>query len=600
MKEFSRAVLGFVILLALLPRGTAFAQILLDGEWSPRYDEDQPERLPGPELSDYLGLPINNAARQRAESWNASRLTLPEEQCRVHVSPYIYRGPLDFRIWQDKDPDTQRVIAIKQYISTWSQFRTIWMDGRPHPPAWAPHTWMGFSTGKWDGDILTVTTTHLKTGWVRRNGTVMSDHATMTEHFIRHDDHLTHVMILHDPVYLTEPLIKSEDFVLNLHAANASWVYHCRSAEEIERPKGEVPNYLPGQNPFTDEFAKRYGLPLNAAMGGAETMYPEYELHMTKSDHPVSKKRVLPIAAPPAEIQVQKVQGNVYLVVGDGGNVLVEKGDEGLLLVDTGKAELSGKMLAALGKLSEKPVRWVLNTSAEPDHVGGNLAVSNAYGAARKVALVNTPFSTDVNTVDIVASDPVLNRMSAAEGNRKAYAAEAWPTETFTGDTDEVFYNGEAAAIFQAPQAHADGDSLVFFRRSDVIATGDLLDMDRYPLIDVAHGGTLQGVIDGLNHVIDLAIPALTDEGGTMIVPGHGRIGDEIDVVEYRDMLTIIRDRLQAMIKKGMTLEEIKAARPTLDYDPLYGDTTGPRTTDSFVEAAYQSLVKAHQRAAAR
>ncbi len=204
--------LPMVAMVAMLPCETAFAQILLDGEWSPQYHEDQPERIPGPELVDYLGLPINDAARQRAESWDASRLTLPEEQCRVHVSPYIYRGPLDLRIWQEKDPETQQVIAIRNYISTWSQFRTIWMDGRPHPPDYAPHTWMGFSTGKWEGDILTVTTTHIKTGWVRRNGVVMSDQATMTEHFIRHGDYLTHVMILHDPAYLTEPLIKSEDF----------------------------------------------------------------------------------------------------------------------------------------------------------------------------------------------------------------------------------------------------------------------------------------------------------------------------------------------------------------------------------------------------
>ena len=223
---------GWLLLVALMmmfPRTAVFGQILLDGEWQPRYHEDEPERLPGPELGDFLGLPINNAARQRAESWDASRLTLPEEQCRVHVSPYIYRGPLDLRIWQEKDPDTQQVIAINNYISTWSQFRTIWMDGRPHPPDYAPHTWMGFSTGMWEGDVLTVTTTHLKTGWVRRNGLVMSDRATMTEHFIRHGDYLTHVTILHDPAYLTEPLIKTEDFELNLHASDAAWVYHCRS-----------------------------------------------------------------------------------------------------------------------------------------------------------------------------------------------------------------------------------------------------------------------------------------------------------------------------------------------------------------------------------
>ncbi|HEY7388768.1 MAG TPA: MBL fold metallo-hydrolase [Bryobacteraceae bacterium] len=591
MRDSSRWWLP-VMLVMILPWGRAAAQILLDGEWQPQYHEDQPERIPGPDLVDYLGLPINDAARQRAEAWNASRLTLPEEQCRVHVAPYIYRGPLDLRIWQEKDPDTQAVIAIKNYISTWSQTRTIWMDGRQHPPAWAPHTWMGFSTGKWEGDVLTVETTHLKTGWVRRNGLVMSDQATMTEHFIRHGDYLTHVTILKDPAYLTEPVIKSEDFVVNLHASNASWVYHCRSAEEIvNRPKDQIPNYLPGENPFLEEFAKRYGVPENAALGGAETMYPEYRLKMTKSSRPVSRDRVLPQPKPPAEIEAMKVQGNVYLLVGDGANVLVQAGEQGVMLVDTGKAELSAKMLAALRKLSQKPIRWVLNTGSDADHVGGNEAVANLAGTSRHVALVNTPFSTAVNTVEIVASDPVLGRMSAAEGNRPAYRVEAWPTETFQGDRDDVFYNGEAAEMWHVPAAHADGDSIVFFRRSDVIATGDLFDTDNYPVIDIGHGGSLQGIIDGLNKVIELAIPALTEEGGTMVIPGHGRICDRIDVVEYRDMLTIIRDRLQALIKKGMTLEQIQAARPTLDYDPLYGETKGSWTTDQFVAAAYRSLL---------
>jgi cyclase len=602
MRKPGRTIfLSLIALAILLPCKTVRAQILLDGEWSPRYHEDQPERIPGPELVDYLGLPINDAARQRAESWDASRLTLPEEQCRVHVSPYIYRGPLDFRIWQEKDPETQQVIAIKNYISTWSQFRTIWLDGRPHPPEYAPHTWMGFSTGKWEGDVLTVETTHLKTGWVRRNGLVMSDHATMTEHFIRHDDLLTHMVILRDPAYLTEPLIKTEDFVLNLHASNASWVYHCRAAEEIvNRPKDAVPNYLPGENPFLTEFSKRHGVPESAALGGAETMYPEYRSNMTKLEHAVTRERLVPAAAAPSKIQVTKVQGNVFLLVGDGGNMLVQTGDQGILLVDTGREGISSKMVEAIRKMSEKPVRWVLNTGPDADHVGGNEAVSNAFGAARHVDLVNTPFATAVNTVEIVAADPVLSHMSAAEGGRPAYHSEAWPTETYVGSRDEVFFNGEAVAMFHAPAAHTDGDSLVFFRRSDVIATGDLFDTEHYPVIDAARGGSLQGIIDGLNRVIELAIPAYSEEGGTMVVPGHGRICDEIDVVEYRDMLTIIRDRLQAMIKKGMTLEQVKAARPTLDYDPLFGETRGPWATDAFVEAAYKSLAHGTKQSASR
>ena len=246
------------------------------------------------------GLPLNDASRLRAESWNASRVTLLEEQCRVHVSPYIYRGPLDLRIWTEKDPDTQRVLAIKNYISTWSQTRTIWMDGRPHPAANAPHTWMGFSTGEWHGDILTVHTSHIKYGWVRRNGVVQTDQATMTEHFIRHGDYMTHVMILEDPAYLTEPLIKTEDFAANLHAAGASWVYNCRPVKEIvSRDETKIPHYLPGENPFLGDLTKAFGIPGNALRGGAETMYPEYRLRMPRTPNTVTPAlRVVPAAGP--------------------------------------------------------------------------------------------------------------------------------------------------------------------------------------------------------------------------------------------------------------------------------------------------------------
>jgi hypothetical protein len=257
-------------------------QIDLSGNWSPRMHEDQLERGPGPELGDYLGIPINDAARLRAESWSPSRLTMPEQQCRVHISPYIYRGPLELRIWLEKDPETQQVIAIRNYISTYEQNRSIWMDGRPHPPEYAMHTWMGFSTGKWEGDILTVYTTHIKTGWFRRNGLAESDRATMVEHFIRHEDHLTHVSIVTDPVYLTEPLIKSQDFVLD-NQYNGNWLWPCESVEEVVLKEDDVPNFLPGQNPFLKEYLTRFPMvPEQALRGGAETMYPEYQMKIKK------------------------------------------------------------------------------------------------------------------------------------------------------------------------------------------------------------------------------------------------------------------------------------------------------------------------------
>jgi hypothetical protein len=271
--------------LAFVP-ATAFAQMDLSGSWGPRFSEDFLERIPGPELGDYLGLPITDGARQWALSWDPSRLTLPEHQCQVHVAPYIYRGPLQLRIWEERDPETQQLIAIKNYISTFEQTRTIWMDGRPHPPEYAAHTWEGFSTGKFEGDMLTVNTTHIKQGWVRRNGLPESDRATLTEHFIRHGNILTHISIVTDPVYLTEPLIKTQNFVQldRTQIAAASWLWPCEYVDEIaNRQQGVVPHYAIGQNPAVQEFLDRYHLPLDAAMGGAKTMYPEYQLQLEKA-----------------------------------------------------------------------------------------------------------------------------------------------------------------------------------------------------------------------------------------------------------------------------------------------------------------------------
>ncbi len=262
----------------------------MSGDWQPLFHEDQTERAQGPELGDYAGFPINEAARLRAESWDASRLTLQEHQCRVHIVSYIHRGPHVFRLWEEKDPDTQQVIALKIYISTYEQSRTIWMDGRPHPPEYAAHTFMGFSTGKWEGDILTVHTTHIKQGWLRRNGLAESDQASLTEHFIRHGDYLTHVAIITDPVYLTEPLIRTTDYAL-ARRDPGNWLWPCEYVEEITgRPKGEVPNYLPGENPFLTEFPDRFGIPEQAALGGAETMYPEYQRKLKTMPKPASHK----------------------------------------------------------------------------------------------------------------------------------------------------------------------------------------------------------------------------------------------------------------------------------------------------------------------
>ena len=266
------SALSLAMLLAAVP---ASAQIMLAGEWNARYHEDEPERMPGPELGDYLGLPITEGARLFADAWDASRLTIPEHQCKVHASPYIYRGPLRLRIWEDKDLRTQQVVAINQYIDTYEQSRTIWMDGRPHPPEYAPHTWMGFSTGRWVGDMLEVRTTHIKSEWFRRNGIPNSDRTRLVEYFIRHGNVMTHVTISTDPAFLTEPLVKSQEFVLS-ERAGGNWLWPCEYVEEVDRPKDEVPHFLPGRNPMLAEFAERHGILFEATRGGAETMYPEY------------------------------------------------------------------------------------------------------------------------------------------------------------------------------------------------------------------------------------------------------------------------------------------------------------------------------------
>jgi hypothetical protein len=275
-----------VWMLAAMP---AFAQIDLTGVWVPVFHEDQPERIPGPELADFVGLPVNEAGRQWALSWDPERLTLQEHQCQVHTVAYMYRGPLLLRIWEERDPATQEIVALHQYISNYEQNRTIYLDGRPHPPDYAPHTWMGFSTGQWDGKVLTVTTTHIKQGWHRRNGLPSSDRITLVEHFIRHENHLTHVTVVTDPDYLSEPLVKSQDFTLDLEIGFATrganmlvnWLYPCEYVNEVPgRARDVVPGYLPGENPFVGEFASRHHISTATALGGAETMYPEYQKTM--------------------------------------------------------------------------------------------------------------------------------------------------------------------------------------------------------------------------------------------------------------------------------------------------------------------------------
>jgi hypothetical protein len=261
----------------------AFAQIDFSGQWGVRYHEDQQERAPGGELGDYTGVPLNDAARLRADIWDAALYGLNEWQCRPHASTYMWRSVHPVRIWKELEPITGELIAIHANFQDLIE-RVIYLDGRPHPPEEAAHTWAGFSTAKWEGDMLTVTTTHLKEYIVRRDGIPTSDLTTMTEHWIRHGDYLTIVQLVSDPVYLTEPFIQTTDFVLDLHLQDAPEL--CEVEEETEHPKGWVPHRLPGKMTDAEEFAKKYGLPVEAVRGGAETMYPDYRAKLKQAKQP--------------------------------------------------------------------------------------------------------------------------------------------------------------------------------------------------------------------------------------------------------------------------------------------------------------------------
>jgi hypothetical protein len=268
------ALTGFLMLAAMLLATTAFAQMDLVGEWAPQFHEDQPERLAGPPVGDYAGLPINDAARFMADAWEADILSVPEHQCKPHPADYSPRGPANLRISKEVDTATQEVIALHTHISWQAPERTIWMDGRPHPDEFAAHTWQGFSTGEWIGPVLKVVTTHLKKGWIRRNGVPRSDQAELTEYFLRHGDFLTWTSIINDPLYLTEPMIRTSDF--RVAPAQNIGPYPCLIVSEVEQPHGWVPHWLPGQNPDLEEFAKEQNVPVEAMRGGAVTMLPEY------------------------------------------------------------------------------------------------------------------------------------------------------------------------------------------------------------------------------------------------------------------------------------------------------------------------------------
>jgi cyclase len=297
-----------------------------------------------------------------------------------------------------------------------------------------------------------------------------------------------------------------------------------------------------------------------------------------------------------SDLDVVQVRPNFYMIAGAGANIAVQVGPIGAILVDTGAQQVSDQVVAAVKRLTEGSIRYIIDTGADADHTGGNDKVAKAG----KTILGNTGsagFSDDVysngGAASVLAHENVLRRMSASTGQARSVAAVLWPTKTYSGKGYSMYLNGDAIQVMHMPAAHSDGDSVVFFHRTDVIVTGDILDTTRFPVIDVANGGSIQGEIDALNRIVEMTVPPFPlafQEDRTYVVPGHGFVCDFYDLVEYRSVVLIMRDRIQDLITKGMTLQQVKAADPAKGFNKRYGAETGPWTTDMFVEAVFRSL----------
>jgi glyoxylase-like metal-dependent hydrolase (beta-lactamase superfamily II) len=584
---------------------TARAQIEVAGDWDQPgggifgFQEEFLDRGGGPDLGDYVGLPINDALRYKASLYSPSWLTVPERQCLPHPSTYQYRSPGGLSIVKEYDPVSQRLVAYQVYGS-YGLARTIWMDGRPHPAANERHTYEGFSTGRWDGDDLVVETSHLKAAFIRRNGVAHSDRARMVEHFIRHEDYLTIVTAVDDPLYLDEPFVRSTDYALNTQAntelfqfggfvnggdvqgfGSSDVFYKCSPTDEIALEPGAVPSFMPGANHDIDMFAKRHSVPLETALGGSETMYPEYALRLRalrdgatprpSAARDAQRRSALPDPTPPA--RSLHVAGQVWLVVADGYNVAVQVGAEGVLVVNPGPEGVVGEVLAEIRKLAgDKRIRVLVNTNDDVVHSGGNA----------KIGAGPTPKAQRAATI---AHERSALRMAAA------HLPDAdLPTDTFYRGTRELYFNDEPIEVIYVPSATSDGDVLVFFRKSDVVVAGDVIQDLTYPVVRLQAGGTLNGTIAALNRILGITIASWRAEGGTLVIPNRGRVYDEGDVAEYRDVVTIVRDRVRDAIRKGQSLAQIKAARIARDYDDRYGASAGPASPQAFIETAYRSL----------
>lgn len=298
------------------------------------------------------------------------------------------------------------------------------------------------------------------------------------------------------------------------------------------------------------------------------------------------------------DLDVVQLRPNFYVVGGAGGNVVVQLGPEGVILVDSGSTERAERLLAAIRRLTDLPIRYIINTSMDADHTGGNEKLARAGlsilpGAVVAGAGLDDDVVSNFGRASVLAHENVLGRMSAPTGKQSPVASGLWPTKTFNYHQYSMYLNGEGIQVIHQPAAHTDGDTIVFFRRGDVIATGDVIDTTRWPVIDIKRGGTVQGELDALNRLMDITIfnlPLQWKADRTLLVPGHGHVYDKLDLLEYRDAVTIVRDRVQDLIDEGKTLAQVKAANPTLGYRSQYGTDSGPWTTDMFVEVIYSEL----------
>lgn len=298
------------------------------------------------------------------------------------------------------------------------------------------------------------------------------------------------------------------------------------------------------------------------------------------------------------DLDVVQLRPNFYVIGGAGGNVVVQLGPEGVILVDSGSTERADQLLAAIRRLTDLPIRYIINTSMDADHTGGNEKLARAGlsilpGAVVAGAGLGDDVVSNFGRASVLAHENVLGRMSAPTGRQSPVASGLWPTKTFAYHQYSMYLNGEGIQVIHQPAAHTDGDTIVFFRRGDVIATGDIIDTTRWPVIDTKRGGTVQGELDALNRLMDMTVynlPLQWKADRTFLVPGHGHVYDKLDLLEYRDAVTIVRDRVQDLIDEGKTLAQVKAANPTLGYRSQYGADSGPWTTDMFVEVIYNEL----------